>query len=255
MQKPPRDSRLLVLFPVLLCLLATVACQSTPEPAEPPARADVATWETPTPAGASQAEMEAIRQKNRDLAKSVDEIRRKMDEFKNREPAPVAPPAEPRPTPAAVPAEIDPEIDAARLAAAIRQAGIADLEVTASRTGETLVRLSGSLAFRAGSADLMRPARTRLSRLAEVLEKTYPGVRLRVEGHTDSDPIRKSKWESNQQLSAARAGAVSQFFVGTLGWPDAQISSRGFGADVPVATNSTREGKAQNRRIEIVLVP
>ena len=268
MPNPQRESRFRVVLPVLLCLLATVACQSTPEPVEAPARGDIDTagWETPPAvppvSAANQAEMEEIRRKNQDLSDQVKVLSAKMIELNAREaapapaPDPVAPP-EPRPVAgtARVDAAAEAAIDARRLEAAIRQAGISDLDVSVSADGETFVRLPGSLSFRAGSADLMKPARTRLARLVEVLRATYPAVGLRIEGHTDSDPIRKSNWEDNHHLSSARAGAVSKFFVRTLGWSDANVSSRGYGADDPVATNSTREGKAQNRRIEIVLVP
>jgi len=259
MQNPLPSSRLHVVVPVLLCLLLAVGCQSTRKPAEASARGNVDTagWETPAAAHPDQAEMEEIRRRNQELSARVSDLSEKVKEMQEAESAsaalPVAP-AEPR-VPAAASRVAVSSADADRLAAAVRKAGISDLEVSVSDRGETLVLLPGSLAFRAGSADLMKSARTRLKRLAEVLRATSPGVSLRIEGHTDSDPIRKSHWESNHQLSGARASAVAKYFVRSLGWSDARTSARGYGADRPVATNSTREGKARNRRIEIVLVP
>ena len=100
----------------------------------------------------------------------------------------------------------------------------------------------------------MKGAKERLAALSPVLRSVCPDVRLRFDGHTDSDPIRKSKWSSNQELSEARASAVAAHFTSALGWAPSSISIRGFGAERPITTNSTRAGKARNRRVEIVLL-
>jgi chemotaxis protein MotB len=71
-------------------------------------------------------------------------------------------------------------------------------------------------------------------------------------GHTDSDPIRKSKWKDNWELSAQRALSVVRYLI-AKGIDKEKIRAVGCGATKPVASNSTRSGKARNRRVEIVV--
>ena len=81
------------------------------------------------------------------------------------------------------------------------------------------------------------------------MKKEYPGKQIRVEGHTDADPIRVSKWKSNQELSEARANAVRQYLA-QKGVDANSLSIRGFGADKP----KSQTDKALNRRVEIVVI-
>jgi outer membrane protein OmpA-like peptidoglycan-associated protein len=76
----------------------------------------------------------------------------------------------------------------------------------------------------------------------------YPGLTLQVEGHTDS----VGSDEMNQRLSEMRAGAVRDYLV-EQGVQAETVTSRGFGKTKPVATNDTAEGRAQNRRVELVV--
>ena len=81
-----------------------------------------------------------------------------------------------------------------------------------------------------------------------------PGSRVTVEGHTDSDPIKKSKWDSNEALSLARAEEVKKL-LRQAGVGDNRISAVGMGARQSVARGSTERAKAQNRRVEIFIYP
>ncbi len=81
---------------------------------------------------------------------------------------------------------------------------------------------------------------------------------VRVEGHTDNVPISsrlKDVFPSNWELSTARATNVVHFLQDQVGIPGERLSTCGFGQFRPVAENETAEGRAQNRRIQIVLVP
>ena len=79
------------------------------------------------------------------------------------------------------------------------------------------------------------------------------GVRLvRVEGHTDTDPIKKSGWRNNEELSKARAKMVRQYLV-TAGLREDYMRVKGWGSARPVASNKSKSGKAKNRRVEIIL--
>ncbi|MFL5348436.1 MAG: OmpA family protein [Hyalangium sp.] len=110
----------------------------------------------------------------------------------------------------------------------------------------TVLTLSGSVLFASGQSDLLPSARNRLGDVAEALKQS--DNRLTIEGHTDS----KGPDEYNEELSLRRAEQVRDFLVAQGVSPD-RISVRGMGKDSPVASNATAEGRANNRRVEIVL--
>jgi len=102
--------------------------------------------------------------------------------------------------------------------------------------------------FDTGSATLKPESMKQLEQLAAVL-KAFPAVAISVEGHTDNT----GDAATNKALSAERAAAV-QKALETLGVPDARISSTGYGPGKPIASNDTEDGRAQNRRVEVVVV-
>ena len=118
-------------------------------------------------------------------------------------------------------------------------------------TGAAII-LASDVTFKAGQADLSKQAMATLGRVAVALMST-PGVQgIRVEGHTDSDPIRKSGWASNEALSQARAENVRKFLVKN-GLDQSTVTVMGYGAARPVFPNDTAAHKANNRRVEIVI--
>jgi len=129
-----------------------------------------------------------------------------------------------------------------------------DLPVTMNPRGDVVITLPGSISFGSGKAALKSTAQARLRKLAIALQENFPGLKIRAEGHTDSDPIRKSKWSSNMELSEARAGAVEKYILRLPGFDESVVSSVGYGATRPVASNGTSSGKSQNRRVELVLL-
>lgn len=104
------------------------------------------------------------------------------------------------------------------------------------------------LRFETGSAALTPDSSTHLAMLAAVL-KAYPKATVSVRGHADNagDP------EANKKLSADRAAAVKQALV-ERGVPATQIESEGHGSERPIASNESEEGRARNRRVELVVV-
>ena len=106
------------------------------------------------------------------------------------------------------------------------------------------MREAGS--FATGSADLSDVARSVLKELAATLGSEST-MTLRVEGHTDTDPIRKSKWETNERLSSERALAVEAYLV-SRGIDNQQIYSAAFGSAQP------KNSKKDSRRVEIVII-
>lgn len=124
--------------------------------------------------------------------------------------------------------------------------------LTVERTAEgAVVRVAEALLFESGKADLQPHALPVLDTLAQIL-RGVPYL-ISVDGHTDSIPIRTLRYESNWHLSTARALAVGYYLM-QHGVPEAQMVIRGFGPQRPIAPNSTPEGRARNRRVELVLI-
>lgn len=119
--------------------------------------------------------------------------------------------------------------------------------------GRLQVRALESVLFDSGRAEIKTEGREVLARVAEQLRQ-LEGHRVRVEGHTDSVPISNQRFPSNWELSAARAVTVVRFLI-EQGLDPAGLSAEGLGPHQPIADNDTPEGRARNRRIEIVLVP
>jgi outer membrane protein OmpA-like peptidoglycan-associated protein len=110
----------------------------------------------------------------------------------------------------------------------------------------TVLTLSGSVLFASGQTELLPSARNRLSEVADALKQSDSA--LTIEGHTDA----QGPDSYNEELSLRRAEQVRDFLV-SRGVPPDRFSVRGLGEYRPVASNSTAEGRANNRRVEIVL--
>lgn len=107
------------------------------------------------------------------------------------------------------------------------------------------VTVPGDVLFDPGQATLKNDIKPSLNRVAATLKQRYAGRPIQVHGHTDSDPIRVSKWKSNQQLSEARADAVRNYLV-QQGIEAGQITTVGHGDTQPKS-----QTKSANRRVEI----
>jgi chemotaxis protein MotB len=126
-------------------------------------------------------------------------------------------------------------------------------EVVFDRAAGTITStLQDSLLFASGAVTLKNATVQQLDQVASVIKEKYSGRLIDVIGHTDADPIKRSKWEDNLQLSTERANAVTRYLV-KHGVPENDIRSIGRGASRPVAENTSSAGKAKNRRVEIVV--
>lgn len=113
------------------------------------------------------------------------------------------------------------------------------------------LNLNGSILFASGKADLVKQAVPIVNKLGKILEKYNENV-IEVEGHTDNVPILHSaKYENNEVLSVYRALAVTDQLRKNKNLNPKYIKFAGRGDYIPVADNSTAEGRAQNRRVEI----
>ncbi len=118
---------------------------------------------------------------------------------------------------------------------------------TSRRGSDIVVDVAGDVLFASGSVTLKDSAKQTLDSIARVINNTYAGQTIRIAGHTDSDPIRKSKWGTNERLSAERAHAVEQYLA-SKGVDKGRMYIAGYGPDVPRGT------KAQSRRVEIIVL-
>jgi len=109
--------------------------------------------------------------------------------------------------------------------------------------------------FDSGKATLRESAFDTLEKVARVLNTTVKDLNVGIEGHTDNEPIKKSGWKSNWELSAARAMGVLHYLVEENGVDPNRLSATGYGEYRPVASNDMKEGRQKNRRVEIVILP
>lgn len=121
--------------------------------------------------------------------------------------------------------------------------------------GKLTVNVVDKILFDSGKAELKSAGIKVLKQIGEIL-KSAVDKDIQVEGHTDNVPIKGTlteKYPSNWELSTARATTVLHFLQGKAGIPGERLAAVGYGEYQPLASNSTREGRAQNRRIQIVL--
>jgi len=118
--------------------------------------------------------------------------------------------------------------------------------------GTITVTLQNMILFQSGKASLKSATSAELDHILSVLKQKYAGKKIDVVGHTDTDPIKKSPWKDNWELSAQRALSVARYLI-DRGIPEDQVRAAGCGPARPVAPNTTTAGKAKNRRVEIVV--
>jgi outer membrane protein OmpA-like peptidoglycan-associated protein len=114
----------------------------------------------------------------------------------------------------------------------------------------TVITLSGSVLFASDQAELLPAAQQRLSEVAKALNSRNPNSQIVIEGHSDS----KGSKSYNLELSARRAEAVRTYLV-SQGIGANRIQAQGLGFTHPISDNKTAEGRANNRRVEIVVQP
>ncbi|MDA3903297.1 MAG: OmpA family protein [Desulfuromusa sp.] len=123
--------------------------------------------------------------------------------------------------------------------------------------GQLSVNLLNKILFDSGKTTLKKEGRKVLQSLGDVLHK-FPDKALQIEGHTDNVQISSRLIElfpSNWELSTARATSVVHFLQDTVGLPGERLVASGLSEYHPIASNEEAEGRAQNRRIQILLVP
>ncbi len=123
-----------------------------------------------------------------------------------------------------------------------------------TKDGKVYVSLQEKLLFKSGS-DVVNPqGKEALKTLAQVLNSTKD-INVLIEGHTDNVPIKTKLFKDNWDLSTARATSIVRILTKDNGFDSSRITAAGRGEFHPVLTNETEEGRAGNRRTEIILSP
>ncbi len=135
--------------------------------------------------------------------------------------------------------------------------GIEGLSVDERANGEIHVTLEQSILFASGSARVTRKGRATLLKIGETLSSRFSARSLRVEGHTDNTPVKRSKnrYPTNWELSSSRASAVLAALIATKAVDPARCQVVGHAEQRPLASNDTEDGRRANRRVEVVILP
>lgn len=110
--------------------------------------------------------------------------------------------------------------------------------------------MNGALLFDSGDAELKEESLDMMSQVGRILERYADGI-IEVEGHTDNVPMSGFKYSDNDELSSARAISVFRYLIDNTDIDPASIKHSGRGEYIPIADNSTPEGRALNRRVEV----
>lgn len=132
----------------------------------------------------------------------------------------------------------------------LAQLQIADQVEVESNAQYVMLTLNGALLFDSAKSEIREDALPLVDKLSTILQ-SYDSNRIYIEGHTDNVPIHNDKYENNDILSSYRAHSVKNYVLSKTSLVPAKIRATGCGEYNPIADNSTPEGRARNRRVEI----
>lgn len=139
---------------------------------------------------------------------------------------------------------------AEKIEEALDESEMSEIVQVSFNSNYVLLTMSGTFLFDSGKADIQPDAIPVLDRVGRILER-YADQGIEIEGHTDTVPCTSGRFENNDVLSSYRALAVFNYFEENTTLDPAQMKHSGRGEYCPVADNTTAEGRAKNRRVEI----
>ncbi|WP_195576441.1 flagellar motor protein MotB [Paenibacillus sp. 1001270B_150601_E10] len=135
----------------------------------------------------------------------------------------------------------------------IAQNGLSDQLNTKLNHSELMLTINDSALFASGSATLKNESKKLAYTIGDMI-KAYPGYQIVIKGHTDNVPIKNSGFESNWDLSSARALNFMKIVLKQSGLDPKQFQAVGMGEYHPIASNDSEKGKAENRRVEVSII-
>ncbi|OGX28649.1 MAG: hypothetical protein A3F87_02945 [Omnitrophica WOR_2 bacterium RIFCSPLOWO2_12_FULL_51_24] len=145
------------------------------------------------------------------------------------------------------------ELEAVKAELEKRLRGEKGVSIGLSERGLVVTFLAEVL-FDSGKAKIRSEAHNVLDKVTKVINEKASDRNLAIEGYTDNEPIKKSGWKSNWELSTARATSVLHYLE-ERGIEPKKLQATGYGEYRPVASNDTVEGRQKNRRVEIIILP
>ncbi|MDP6366441.1 MAG: OmpA family protein [Nitrospinota bacterium] len=181
--------------------------------------------------------IEKSRDRERTLEKSLAGIRQKLDRFEDR-------------------LRLQEQLKKDMAAQFSKESSSGTVSIS-RRKENVVISLASTILFSSGSARIRASGKNHLKKISRIFNR-YLNREIQVQGHTDNIPISDrltERWESNWELSAARATRILRFLVEIGNIDPRRISAAGMGEFRPIADNSTKPGRNKNRRIDIVLSP
>lgn len=117
-----------------------------------------------------------------------------------------------------------------------------------------LIRFNDDYLFKSGSATLTPSAQKKLDKVGVMVARKFVLHNIRVEGHTDNQPIKSTIFPSNWELSSARASAIIRYFISRFSFMPSLFTAVGFADTRPISDNSSPSNKAKNRRVEVLIL-
>ena len=149
------------------------------------------------------------------------------------------------------PTDLETEADVREILDTIIKESDGSIDVKRDNRG-VVISIADKMFYKSGSSTLKDEAKSVLDQIAQTLLE-FPNM-VRVEGHTDNIPITTKKFPSNWELSAFRSINVAKYFVNKHGIDPGRITTTGYAEYKPVASNESPDGRAKNRRVDIVLL-
>lgn len=135
----------------------------------------------------------------------------------------------------------------------IKEGEIDGVEVFRTDKG-LVVRFDGDYLFKSGSAVLTPAAKRKMDKVGAIIAKKFILHNMRIEGHTDNQPINSIIFPSNWELSSARASSIIRYFISRFSFTPSLFTAIGFADTRPIESNNSSRGKAKNRRVEILIL-
>ena len=117
-----------------------------------------------------------------------------------------------------------------------------------------VISIRDKVLFKSGSAEIEKDSEADITKIGQDILAKIPGKSIRIEGHTDNNPIKSNQFPSNWELSSARATNVLRLLVEKAGLDPKNTSAVGYGEFTPVVPNTSDENRAINRRVDIVIL-